>query len=127
MTRHNRKSPTEILDTIMPLRHFFLLENLMKQFYLSGKKPVLGQTLVDSLVGKEPWIFWKDAEGKWNSPQLEEDIEYLHARGYAYMESNKSNWPIYPTPIGESAYRQVYGTDPRKVDWEERDVRMLSD
>ena len=129
------KVAKERLNNAMALRHFYIVETLLKNYAQEGNKPVSAQNMIDRLTGDGAWEFFKDISGKMNSPDLLEDIAYLHQRGFAYvkgdysvistLEKSRDKKNISPTYISNRIFMKVYQKNPNKINWKRRKVKRI--
>ena len=75
------KVAKERLNNIMALRHFYIVETLLKNYAKEGGTPVSAQELIDDSLKEDIWGFFKESSsGKMNSPDfLEKTIVFCKA------------------------------------------------
>lgn len=130
------ENPSDRLTHIMPPIHFFLLENMLKSWFVGDKKPIKTQPLLDTLPENERWSFWDRCddfdikESRRYCPGVIDDIKYLHQRGYVYIQGKSRDdrtWLIDLCTGTLLLYEHVYNEDPKKVNWKDKQVKLLED
>lgn len=134
-TLSEENTPSDRLSHVMPPTHFFLLENILKSWFLGDKRRVTTQPLLDTLPENERWKFFDRVEDPYQPEktrryctQVLEDIEHLHSRGYVHVEGKSQDdrtWLIDLTMTGLLAYKHVYNQDPFEVDWKLSQIQLL--
>jgi hypothetical protein len=86
------------VDKTLCKRHLSILEVLVNRVRASQQKAVPRAVYMETLCREHngnDWHFWHDTSGQLQSTDVDDDITYLHLRGYLRATSNPHAIPTY--------------------------------